>query len=703
MRWGRLLIVFILVLAALFGAAIVALNSIDWSEYQSEIADQVRAATGRELRIDGELGLAVGLQPGVQITEVALSNADWAAAPEMLTLDRFLVRLRLLPLFSGNVEVSRLELSSLDVVLETNAEGKGNWVFSAEPTETAAEDSPAETGDEPGDEDAGEGVALQTHIGRILIEDIRLRYVDGVSGVEQRVTLDRFEASSKQRGAPLEIALQGAYNEHPFEVETTLEGTAGVLGGGPLGLEMAARAGGATVELTGEIDEPLETRGIELAFAVHGEDLAQLSEVSGAEVPDYGAYRIEGKLRDIADGYQIDELMVSLADHEIRGSVSALLAGERPKVVANLHAPKLDADRFTGGGDDDEAPAPDPKPKAEGGDEGEPAPADPNAKVIPNDPLPLDGLRAADAEVSFRADQIVSGGIEVRDFSVDLRLDNGKLAIEPLAARLSGGSVGVKLNLDAGSETPSLSTTITIRGVDVGDLLRSLDLGDGILEGGSLDLDANLAGRGTTPRQIASGLGGRIDLKLQDGTIRNEYAEIVFSDVGSLVRSAGKGEEAKVNCVRARFDVKRGVATGDGIVVDTSALALFGEGGLRLDRETIDLRFTRQAKSANITAALPPIKIDGTFAAPEAGLDADYIGESVRGTIADLLGGGSRGPREVRNVKAGHAGCEQLIAYRDQVQNQDVREKEEARKAAADTSDKGIGGMFNRLRGNLRK
>ena len=77
--------------------------------------------------------------------------------------------------------------------------------------------------------------------------------------------------------------------------------------------------------------------------------------------------------------------------------------------------------------------------------------------------------------------------------------------------------------------------------------------------------------------------------------------------------------------------------------------------------------------------------------------------ESVRGTIADLLGGGSRGPREVRNVKAGHAGCEQLIAYRDQAQNQDVREKEEARKAAADTSDKGIGGMFNRLRGNVRK
>jgi uncharacterized protein involved in outer membrane biogenesis len=637
MRWGRLLIVFILVLAALFGAAIVALNSIDWSEYQGEIADQVRAATGRELRIDGELGLALSLQPGVQVTKVALSNAEWAGAPEMLTLDRFLVRLRLLPLFSGNVEVSRLELSGLDVLLETNAEGQGNWVFTAEPTGTTAEDSPTDAADETGAEDESDGVSIQTHVGRILIEDIRLRYVDGMTGAEQQITLDRFEARSDRSGAPLEIALQGAYNEQPFDVESTLEGTAGVLGGGALGVEVAARAGGGTLELNGGIDEPLETKGIDLAFAVHGQDLARLSEVAGAEVPDYGAYRIEGKVRDIAGGYQIDELMVSLADHEIRGSVSALLGGERPKVVANLHAPKLDADRFSGG--PSEAPAPTPEPQAER--EGEEEPADPNAKLIPNDPLPLDGLRAADAEVSFRADQIVSGGIEVRDFSVDLRLDNGKLAIEPLSASLSGGTVGVDLNLDASAETASLATKITIRSVDVGDLLRSLDLGDGILEGGALDLDARLAGRGTTPRQIAAGLGGNLDVKLRDGTIRNEYAEIVFSDVGSLVRSAGEAEEAKVNCVRARFDVKRGIATGDGIVVDTSALALFGEGGLRLDQETIDLRFTRQAKSANITAALPPIKIDATLAAPEGGLHTDYIGESVRGTIADLLGGGS--------------------------------------------------------------
>jgi uncharacterized protein involved in outer membrane biogenesis len=697
MRWGRLLVVFVLVLAALFGAAIVALNSIDWSVYRDEIADQVRAATGRELRIEGELGLRLGLQPGVQITEVTLSNAEWAADPEMLTLDRFLVRLRLLPLFSGNVVVSRLELSGLNVLLETNAEGEGNWVFASEAGESSAEDPPAESEEAPGADLEGEGIALQTHIGRILIEDIRLRYVDGVSGAEQQVSLDRFEAHSEQGGATLEIALQGAYNEQPFELESTLEGTAGVLGGGGLGLQLTARAAGATVELEGRLEKPLETKGIDLAFAVHGDDLARLSEIAGAEVPDYGAYRVEGKVRDIEGGYRIDELLLALADHEIRGSLSALLAGERPKLIANLHAPNLDADRFGGGAAKASAPASEATP------EGDPAPADPNARLIPNDPLPLDGLRSADAELSFRVDRIHSGGIEIQDFAVDLRLENGRLAIDPLAASLSGGTVAVTLDLDASAEKPKLATRISIRGVDVGDLLRSLDLGAGILEGGALDLDANLAGRGTTPRQIAAGLGGKLDIKLEHGTIRNEYAEILFSDVGSLVRSAGKGEEAKLNCVRARFDVKRGVATGQGIVVDTSALALFGEGTLRFDQETIDLRFTRQAKSANITAALPPFKLDGTFAAPEAGLDTEYIGDSVRGTIADLLGAGSRGPTEVRNVKSGHAGCEQLIAYRNQVQNMDLREKEEARKAAADTSDKGIGGMFNRFKANLRK
>ncbi len=60
---------------------------------------------------------------------VRLGNTDWGSQPQMVEIGRVSVRIGLWSLVAGPVDVRSFELSDVSVLLETNADGKGNWVF----------------------------------------------------------------------------------------------------------------------------------------------------------------------------------------------------------------------------------------------------------------------------------------------------------------------------------------------------------------------------------------------------------------------------------------------------------------------------------------------------------------------------------------------------------------------------------------------
>ena len=675
-----------LLLAAVVAAGLVALRSIDFDAYREDIEAQVRAQTGRDLRIEGKLKLAIGLRPGVQVKGVSLANAEWGSRPQMVTLEHFVVRLKLLPLLARKVVVARLELSGLDVLLETRAEdGQGNWMFA--PPEPAPEEEPEEAPPEPGDD---EGAAFDTFVGRVRIENTRLTYRDAQAETAHVVFIESFDARAASPSDPLEITLVARYNDEPVEAEIRLEGTVKLLQGAPLGIDLALRAAGASLRAKGGLEHPLEAKGIDLALSVEGESLTDLSALSGSEVPDLGTYRLAGRVRDTDEGYRVDELELRLGDLEAEGELAAALGGERPRLTGSLHLPRLDLVPYQG-----------PPPVSAPPPSGEEPPPDPDARVFSDDPLPdLTALRSIDVDLQLSVDEIRTRQMGVHDFSLDLKLDDGKLQLEPLALTLeTGGRISADIALDSTQSKPALETKLDVKGLDVEALIKRLG-GSEVLRGGTLDLDADLSGSGSSVRQIVSRLGGRFDVRLIDGVIEDEYAELVFADVGKLVKNKGATDAAKLNCAQARFDVKRGVATADGIVVDTSGLTLFGEGQVKLGPEQLDLHFTREPKSANVTAALPPIGVGGTLAAPAVGVDSDQMGKNVRNTLSSWMSGSSGSGARLGTIKPGAAGCQQLLSYRSKEMRRKT-EVQEKRKTEAATTGGGFGGAFKRFRANL--
>ncbi len=121
------LIAFVAFLAITGLGAWYASSFINPAQVTKLLSSSVKDATGRDLKITGPVSLS--LFPGISVKaeQVALSNTSWASNPNLLTLKQIELDIRLLPLLGGNVEISRIGLQGLEVNLQTNKAGDGNW------------------------------------------------------------------------------------------------------------------------------------------------------------------------------------------------------------------------------------------------------------------------------------------------------------------------------------------------------------------------------------------------------------------------------------------------------------------------------------------------------------------------------------------------------------------------------------------------
>ncbi|MGY8960122.1 MAG: AsmA family protein, partial [Alphaproteobacteria bacterium] len=121
-------------------------------------------------------------------------------------------------------------------------------------------------------------------------------------------------------------------------------------------------------------------------------------------------------------------------------------------------------------------------------------------RIFPADPLPLDGLKAVDADLGLTIAKLVTGAITVDDVDVKLGLNNGDLNISTLKAVVADGVVNGGIRLNAAKAVPALNAKLTVKGFDVGNLLSQLAVTD-LLEG-AFNVVVDVRGAGTSVAKI---------------------------------------------------------------------------------------------------------------------------------------------------------------------------------------------------------
>lgn len=602
----KTLVVLVLIVVAALAALIF---TTDVNQYKDKIVEAVRANTGRDFQINGELRLAPSLVPTVAVEGVSLGNAPWAGATPMLSVSRFEAQIALLPLLKKNIEVRRLLLVEPRIQLETDQNGRGNWLLGTGPEATGQTAAPADP------------VALPAlAINEVRIERANIRYVDGRSGKTTKLFIAALTVHSASFLDEIAVTAEAAVNQVPLSLRATLGSLDALLGNRDYPLRLNASLPGAKLALDGRLAKPLAASGLTMRVSLEIDRLSDLNPLAGAALPEAGPIAFNGAISETKSGYAVQPFTARIMDNELTGKAEIDLSGARPALIADLAAGTLDLSPFQRQGRENA--------DSSGASARETVSVE---KVFPSDPLPLAGLKAADVTLQFKTGALITRTLTLNDLDLGLKLDNGKLRIAPFSAKLAGGSLMANIGLDAsGGNNAIWDHNVELRQIEPGQLpgIREKQL----LSGAKTDIDSKGKGAGASLSAIMAGLDGNLLIRTGQGQItaralESDAANALLNTLTLFNPAAGRQDASALECAVINFAIKDGIAVADnGIGIATGKINVLGAGDINLKTEALDLGITPRAKagaglSAGQLAGL--VRLGGTLAAPRAKTDTE--------------------------------------------------------------------------------
>lgn len=318
----------------LVAAAVVAPIAIDEEQIKARIGAEVAAATGRELVIDGHLDLALLPRPRISLGGLRLANLEGASARHMVSLKGLEATVALVPLLSGEIEVTSLRLVEPVIELERLADGRANWVL----------------GGRAGGSKRMGWVGIS--VDRLDIENGTLTYRDAASGrlvrfpkVEARLTAGSLQGpftaagTTRLRGVPLGFELTvGELREGrslPLRAALTL---------GDEGARVAFSGAVSELGAEGKLRGKLRAEGASLADFVSFVAASADSPLSAPPLLAQ-AFRLEAQVAASATEAGFNDLSLTLGGARATGAVNVAM-NKALNVDVTLAFNRLDLDAW---------------------------------------------------------------------------------------------------------------------------------------------------------------------------------------------------------------------------------------------------------------------------------------------------------------------------------------------------------------------
>ncbi len=230
----KLLIGLGVVVVLLIAAVFIVPALIPMETYKGELTARVKAATGRDLTIEGDVTLSLFPTLGLEVGKVAFSNAAGAAEPQMVSLSGMTVALKLMPLLSSRIEVEKFILLAPVINLEIDEAGRPNWDFAgmagragagtvAGTTEAAQVQAEAQATGGSGIE----GLSL----GEVRLENGTVRYSDRRSGEEVVIGEINMDLDLPSLQAPMVASGRATWNGEEVSLTLRVESPANAIAG----------------------------------------------------------------------------------------------------------------------------------------------------------------------------------------------------------------------------------------------------------------------------------------------------------------------------------------------------------------------------------------------------------------------------------------------------------------------------------------
>lgn len=656
-----------LLVVILLAAGIYLRFFFDPNAFKPQLTALVEERTGRQLSIEGDIGVSLFPWLALQAGPLVLGNATGFGPEPFARVGRVDARIRLMPLLERRLEIGTLVVEDLAVHLARDAAGRDNWSdLAAAGSSAAPSDQPASASAEPAEgspaisgfafaglelrnaaftwRDAGTGMAadlsdLNLSTGEIvlgapinLVTSFRLALP--ASGLSADLALEgdlmadlpsqRFGVSGGVIGAHLKGSpVPGGELRLAAELQGVVDLSQQLLSVESLALDAEGLVARATLEGERIIDAPSFQGRVSVDSFNADQWLAEALGVKldSADPKALSAVSLQSDIQATAESVTLSAVRLDVDDSVITGTVS-VPDFQGPALRLGILVDKLDLDRYLPPRSES---ADDAGNAAEGGGE-------------QSAPASLDPLRKLDLKADLGVGSLRVHGLDIYDLELRATAQGGLLEVAPLTAKTAGGRVDIRAGLDVRRDLPGFRLQSDAAGIQLGPLLEQFADNDKLT--GTANIQADLRGSGLDADSIKRSLNGEARLQFRDGAVRGfDLIRLIRNGVrvvkGKAPIEPGKVEETEFSAVSASLAVRDGVIDTRDLEATAPLLRLTGQGTVDLPRELIDFR-TRAVLVGSLEGqggrdleqllGVPiPVKITGSFAEPKVTPDVEQI------------------------------------------------------------------------------
>ena len=650
--FGKILGLVILGLLLIIVALGFALTHLfDPNDYKEEIRQIARDKAHIELTLNGDIGWSLFPWLGLELHDAGVATLANPTQP-FADLQMLGLSVRVLPLLRREVQMSDVRVEGLNLRLNRNKEGHGNWqdIGKAAPTDKQAETPATSTGEvsPPSGAPDKSSQPIRLDIDSLTVNNARVEYNDEQTGKQftaesiqlstgpiheatnTPVKLTAFLASS-QPAVRVRTELNGelrfdrALQRYQFEdMRLSGEATGDPLQGktvtfaaqGQLLLDKAANVGQWTglkvsfnqLRALGElkVNDLDKTPQISGGISIAQFDLAKFVDSIGQTLPAMAAgslskVELVSRLQGTPSSLALEDLNLKLDDSTFSGRL-AIEDFDKQSLRAQLKADTFNVDRYLPP-KSAEANSAATARKAEVQSSEADAMAGAGTTPLPNSPtkgawstdklLPVERLNKLDVDADLSFGQLTLDKLPIQNAALKASGQGGLLKLSSLRGELYNGSFEASGTLDVRQSTPQLNLQTKINRVPVERILESQGQTPPVK--GLVTLNSNLSGNGNSQKALIDSLNGSASFVINNGVLLNANIEQqLCQGIAVLNRknlsSTPRGKDTPFQELKGNLTLRNGVASNPDLKVRIPGLSVNGNGDIDLRVLGMDYR-----------------------------------------------------------------------------------------------------------------
>ncbi|PPC87831.1 MAG: AsmA family protein [Hyphomicrobium sp.] len=610
------LFVFVLLTAGA-GVAYLVINPPS-DMIRQTIAEQVKARTGRDLRVAGAAGFTFYPGVGVSLKDVTLSGPSGSDA-NMVSMSALDVSVKALPLFSRHIEVESLVLKRPIFDLRIDKSGRRNWDMAASQPRVQyaqAENNATQSDASPAQIEVGQRSKLANvknlQLSDVRIEDGTFSFTDERSGATQKVEAVNLALAVPSLNEPMTASGTVGWKGETTDFQGTLSNLQTVLDQQPAKLAFTAKNKHlkARYDGTALLKEGADIEGEVQAESISTRDLASWLGTKLPPVAGFGPLSISGRIKTVANTTTFSNANFGLDGATATGTISVTTGAVRPNVQADLIVSELDLNKYltraaladTDGDAPSQSPRSNEQPEENQPDAienllNDPQTKPPGTKVYgsvhrsgwSSEPLNLTLLGVADGNAKLSIGRLLFQNLVVGKTDMTVELKDRFLKTQLHDVLLYQGSGKGAVNVDGTAQTAAIGAAFALANISAQPFLKDAAKIE-VLQG-KANVDLQITSTGANQLQLVETLNGTASFALADGAV-------VGFNLPGAIRGLSKGkfsafksaptEKTDFSEMTASFQITNGIAQNQDLKLVSPLLRVTGAGAVQIPQRTID-------------------------------------------------------------------------------------------------------------------